>query len=41
MHSESDNIEVMINCKADEVMKEPFQSLLSRFKIMLETSKHQ
>ena len=30
MHSKSDNIEIMINYKADEVIEELFQSLLSR-----------
>ena len=34
----SDNIEVMINDKADEVTEELFQSLLSRYQIGLETS---
>ena len=29
MYSKSDNIEIMINDKADEVIKELFQSLLS------------
>ena len=29
MHSKSDNIEIMINDKADEVIEEPIQSLLS------------
>ena len=29
MHSKSDNIEVMINDKADEVIEEPIQFLLS------------
>ena len=38
MHSQSDNIEVMINYKADEVIEELFQSLLSRYQIGLETS---
>ena len=38
MHSQSDNIEVMINYKADEVIEELFQSLLSRHQIGLETS---
>ena len=39
MHSKSDNIEVMINDKADEVMEEFLQSLLSRYQIGLETSR--
>ena len=38
MHSKSDNIEIMINDKADEVIKEPFQSLLSKYQIGLQTS---
>ena len=38
MHSERDNIEIMINHKADEVTKELFQSPLSRYEIGLETS---
>ena len=38
MHSQSDNIEIMINYKADEVIEELFQSLLSRYQIGLETS---
>ena len=38
MHLKSDNIEIMINDKADEVMGERFQSLLSRYQIGLETS---
>ena len=37
MHSKSDNIEIMINDKADEVT-ELFQSLLSRYEIRLEIS---
>ena len=36
MHSKSDNIDIMINGKAD---KENFQSLLSRYQIGLETTK--
>ena len=36
MHSRSDNIEIMMNDKADEVMEELFQSLLSRYQIGLE-----
>ena len=39
MHSKSDNIEVMINDKADEVIEEFLQSLLSRYQIGLETSR--
>ena len=38
MHSKSNNIEIMINDKADEVIEELFQSLLSRYRIGLETS---
>ena len=37
MHSKSDNIEIMINNKADEVIDELFQSLLSMYQIGLET----
>ena len=37
MHSKSDKIEIMINDKADEIIKKHFQSLLSRFQIGLET----
>ena len=38
MHSKSDNIKIMTNEKADEVIEELFQSLLSRYQIGLETS---
>ena len=38
MHSKSDNIEIMMNDKADEVIEELFKSLLSRYQIGLETS---
>ena len=38
MHSKSDNIQIMINEKADEVVEERFQSLLSRYQTGLETS---
>ena len=38
MHSKSDNIEIMINDKADEVIEELFQSFLSRYQIRLEIS---
>ena len=31
MHLRSDKIEIMINNKADEIIKELFQSLLSRY----------
>ena len=34
----SDNIESMINDKADEVIEELFQSLFSRYQICLESS---
>ena len=38
MHWESDNIEIMINDKADEVIKKLFESFLNRYQIGLETS---
>ena len=38
MHSDSDNKEIMIYDKADEVIKKLFESLLSRYQIWLETS---
>ena len=38
MHSKSDNIEIMIYTKADEVIEERFVSLLNRYQIWLETS---
>ena len=38
MHSKSNNIEIMINHKADEVREELFQLLLSRYQIALEIS---
>ena len=38
MHSKNDNIEIMMNDKADEVIDELFQSLLSRYQIRLEAS---
>ena len=38
MHSKSENIEIMINYKANEVKEELFQSLLSSYQIGLETS---
>ena len=38
MHSKSDNIEIMINDKADEVIEELFHSLLSRYQIGLKAS---
>ena len=37
-HSKSDNIEIMINEKSDEVIEECFQSHISRYQIGLETS---
>ena len=33
MHSKSDDIEIMIYDKANEVIKELFESLLSRYQI--------
>ena len=38
MHSESDNIEIMMNDKADEVKDKLFQSLPTKFQNGLETS---
>ena len=38
LHSKSHNIEIMIRDEADEVIKEIFKSLLSRYQIGLETS---
>ena len=38
MHSKSDNKEIMIYDKADEVIKELFESHVSRYQIGLETS---
>ena len=38
MHSKNNNIEIMINDKADEVIEELFQSPFSRYQIGLETS---
>ena len=38
MNSKSDNIEIMISDKAEEVTEEHFQSLLSRNQVGLETS---
>ena len=38
MHSKSDNIEIMINDKADEVREQFFQLFFSRYQIGLETS---
>ena len=36
LHSESDNIEIMINDKPDEVIEGLSQSVLSRYQISLE-----
>ena len=36
IHSERDNKEIIINDKADKVIKELFKSLLSRYQIGLE-----
>ena len=38
MHSKSDKIEIMINYRAEEVIEELSQSLLSRYQIRLETA---
>ena len=38
MYSKSDNIEIMINDKADEVIEELFQSLLFKYQVGLEIS---
>ena len=38
MHSKSDNIEIMIYDKAGEIIQEPYESLLSRYQIGLETT---
>ena len=37
MHFGSDNIEIMINYKEDEVVEEHFQWLCSRYQVGLET----
>ena len=39
MHSKSDNIEIMINDEADEVIKERFDSLKNRYQNNLESMK--
>ena len=39
MHSKSDNIEIMISGKADEVIKELFDSLKNRYQKNLELTK--
>ena len=38
MHSKSNNIEIMVNDKLEDVIKELFQSLLSRYQIGMKTS---
>ena len=38
MHSKSDNIEILVNDEADEVIKEIFEQLLNRYQTGLETS---
>ena len=38
MHLKNDNIEIMINDKANEVIEKLFESLLNQYKIGLETS---
>ena len=38
MHSKSDDIEIMINDKSDEIIEKLFESLLNRYQIGLETS---
>ena len=38
MHSRNDNIELMINEKVDEVIKELFQPILSIYQIVFERS---
>ena len=39
MHSKSDNIEIMVNNEADEVIKELFDSLKNRYQNNLEWTK--
>ena len=39
MHSQSDNVEIMINDEADKVIKEYFDSLKNRYQNNLETMK--
>ena len=39
MYSKSDNIEIMINDEADEVIKELFDSLKNRYQNNLESTK--
>ena len=38
MHLKNDNIEIMINDKANEAIEKLFESLLNQYKIGLETS---
>ena len=38
IHSRSDKIEIMINDKVPEFVEDLFQSLLSRYQILLKTS---
>ena len=38
MHSKTDNIEIVINDKADEVIEKSFESLLNRYQFWLEQS---
>ena len=38
MHPQSDNIEIMIGSKTDEIINELFESLISRYQIFLEMS---
>ena len=40
MHSKSDNIGIMINDKADKVIKENFDSLKNRYQNNLESMKN-
>ena len=37
MHSKSDSIEIIINDQADELIEGPFESILNRYRIGLET----
>ena len=39
MHSKSDNIEIMVNYEAGEVVKELFDSLKNRYQNILEVMK--
>ena len=41
IHSKSDSIEIMVNDKADEVIEEHFQSLLSKYQMPQLGWKHQ